>query len=293
MPYFCIYIACWGICIDSTDKLHDMKKIHAFYLTFFAAVTVSHSQTAPDFNFTDINGGDHNLYTALENGYIVLFDIFFVDCGPCQITTPYLQDIHDDYAGKNVVVFSISDHSEDTNAYIAQYDDIYGYSFYRGGPQGGGVQVVNTYANQFNFIGYPTVSVICPDKLINWDIWPVSNGAPQWRAAIEACGVEDAPPYQPLNTSVVEPGPTQNDLRIAPNPVSASTWLSFSLTEGQEVRADIFNMMGQRAATTIVFQGDAGENSIFVPTQQLIAGAYQLRISTATGEVRSAVMIKE
>jgi thiol-disulfide isomerase/thioredoxin len=270
-----------------------MKKIITLFALFLSVLQMPFAQTAPDFNITDIHGGEHNLYTALNNGYIVMLDFFFVDCGPCQLSAPEIKAIHEDYSGKNVVVISVSDHSEDTNLYIEQFDEQHDYTWYSAGPQGGGVQVIDTYADQFTFTGYPTISIICPNKSINWDIWPYSAGAPQWRNAIDACGVVDAPPYQPLNTNVLDVDRQFSGLSLFPNPVGESATLNFGLTSPQEVKAEIFNMMGQQSGNQILFNGQQGNNKVVMNTTDLVSGTYMIRLTTASGEVSNIAMIRQ
>lgn len=68
-----------------------MKKFLQFItlmaLGLFVAQT-AHAQLpdgsiAPDFTVTDINGGEHNLYEYLDNGYTVIMDVSATWCPPC------------------------------------------------------------------------------------------------------------------------------------------------------------------------------------------------------------------
>ena len=38
---------------------------------------------APDFTVTDTHGEEHNLYSYLENGKVVVLDFFYTTCTPC------------------------------------------------------------------------------------------------------------------------------------------------------------------------------------------------------------------
>jgi len=55
------------------------------------------AQTAPDIDFTDLNGVSHNLYDYLDEGKSVLLDFFIVNCTPCQEGAVYLDAFYEDY----------------------------------------------------------------------------------------------------------------------------------------------------------------------------------------------------
>ncbi|MEZ4987481.1 MAG: TlpA disulfide reductase family protein [Saprospiraceae bacterium] len=158
----------------------------------------------------------HSQPTACtRSGFIVLLDFFFVNCPPCQGSAPELAAIANDYAGKSVILWSISD--RDGNAAIEGFEETYGLNFPAGGTDGDGEKASKSYANNFNFTGFPTISIICPDGSISWDIWPYSTGAPEWRNAIDACGVVDSAPYVSLNNTRVENIATVAQATLSPN----------------------------------------------------------------------------
>ncbi|HMQ50409.1 MAG TPA: redoxin domain-containing protein [Saprospiraceae bacterium] len=231
--------------------------------------------TAPDFSFTDINGETHHLQHALDQGFIVVIDFFFVDCGPCQISAPEMQAIHEDYEGKNVVIWSISD--RDSDAYIENYKSNAGLTYISAGIQGGGASVIDMYANQFNFLGFPTVSVICPDGSINWDIWPYSAGAPQWRNAINNCGVHNSAPYQSVTASGVADFEVLEKMRFMPNPSTGYGTLDIHLQEASSFRLDVLSIEGKVLKTLFEGQMGAGTQRLDIDLSDLPNGIYFLR----------------
>ena len=255
-----------------------MKQLFTCLLVILLSLQLTYGQNAIDFTFTDINADEHNLQNALDQGFIVMIDFFFVDCPPCIDSAPEIQAMHEDYQGKNVIIWSISD--RDSDAYIEQFKSGLGLDYVAGGVQGGGNNIINTYAAEFNFTGFPTISIVCPDGSISWDIWPYTSGAPEWRGAIDACGVVDSDPYVPVNaTAVTDFDALGNGLGIYPNPIQSTGTVDVELAESAEIKLEVYNLLGQRLNT--LYQGvqAAGLQQIDINTDNLAEGTYLLQLS--------------
>lgn len=262
-----------------------MKKVFTLITFLTLSLQLTWAQTAPDFTFTDVHGETHNLQHTLDQGYIVLLDFFFVDCPPCRDTAPEIQAIHDDYADKNIVVFSVSD--RDSDAYIDAYKTGAGLTYISGGTEGGGAAVLSTYEADFNFTGFPTFSIICPDGGISWDIFPLTGGAQNLRDAIDACGVVDADDYVAQSTTAVQGVTGLQSAVFAPNPTATSSRLQFELVASTGLTVNLMNAQG--ALVQKVFNGQltVGVHHFDVEMVNLPAGAYWLRIQNAAGQTTS------
>lgn len=262
-----------------------MKKIFTL-ITFLAlSLQLTWAQTAPDFTFTDVHGETHNLQHTLDQGYIVLLDFFFVNCPPCRDSAPLIQSIHEDYADKNVVVFSVSDRDSDT--FIDDYKTGAGLTYISGGNEGGGPGVLNTYANAFNFTGFPTISIICSDGSITWDIWPLTAGAQNLRDAIDACGAVDADDYVAQSTTAVQAVTGLQNAVFAPNPATITSRLQFELAVSTNLTVSLMNAQG--ALVQKVFNGQltTGVHHFDINLAKLPAAAYWLRIQNTEGQTTS------
>jgi thiol-disulfide isomerase/thioredoxin len=71
-----------------------IRKIIAILFIFHSSLI---AQTAPDIDFTDLNGVSHNLYDYLDEGKSVLLDFFIVNCTPCQEGAGYLDAFYENY----------------------------------------------------------------------------------------------------------------------------------------------------------------------------------------------------
>ncbi|MEM1216039.1 MAG: redoxin domain-containing protein [Bacteroidota bacterium] len=265
-----------------------MKRFFTLAILSCFGATVLFAQ--PDFTFTDTHGDEHNLADAHEQGYIVLIDFFFVNCPPCQDTAPELASISEDYAGKNVIIWSLSD--RDGNAAIEGFEEQFGFDFPAGGTEGGGPAVIDAYAADYNFTGFPTFSVSCPNGDFTWDIWPITSGAAELRNAIDACGVVDANPYEPLNSTSVEGIASLEAVTLAPNPTSTTSRLQLNLAAATHLNIQLVNAQGALLRT--VFDGEVatGSTTLDVDVANLPVGAYWVRIQNAAGDTTTMPLQK-
>ena len=135
----------------------------------FLAAGLSLSATpAPDFTITDSDGQVRQLYADFVNqGKVVVLEVFFVSCPPCATHAPYWQSLYGSmktkYPGK-VEFIMLSDKSADNNAAVAQYKISKGLTMLAAGSNGGSLNAVQPYkSGQFGpFYGTPTFIVIKP-----------------------------------------------------------------------------------------------------------------------------------
>lgn len=248
-------------------------------------VNVAVAQDAPDFTITDTDGVERNLYQTLDEGYIVMIDFFFVDCPPCQASAPEIQAISDDYSDNNVVVWSISD--RDANTAIEGYEEEFGLTYPAAGSEGNGDAVVDLYASNYNFTGFPTIAIVCPDRSISWDIWPYSPGAPEWRDAIENCGVTAQP------TSTREVDAQVADLIVRPTLVRSTAMIDYQLLEGGNVRIEIVNSLGQTVAVPYAGTQGPGAQQQQLIVDELTAGSYFVKVQLNNRPVQATPFVKE
>ncbi len=80
---------------------------------------------APDFTLDSLDGGAVTL-SDLE-GQVVVLDFWAIWCSPCVDAMPHLQQLHEQYAGQEVVVLAInvSERRDEVAEFMAQH----GYTF--------------------------------------------------------------------------------------------------------------------------------------------------------------------
>lgn len=276
-----------------------MKKlITSFSLALMSGLSFGQiGATAPDFTVTDINGNQHNLYSYLNDGKVVLLDVSATWCGPCWNfhNAHYLEDLYAEFGpnGTNDVVVLFYEGDDLTNAQdldgtdpASQGDWITGtpYPIINEAP----LQLsLNVYAP----LGFPTINIIsCADKKIKWDLWDsqTSQGTAQSlqnmrtkvQEAIDACALTaDVDDFTTIETSV------------APNPTKDIVTVSYNLNSNSETSIEVFSISG---ATLMSSKKTAqtGSNTVEINLSQFDAGTYFIKVSTADASSKMVKVIK-
>ena len=145
------------------------KKITWFVILCFSSCCINaqipSGSIAPNFILTDLNGNEHKLYDYLDQGKSVILDFFAVWCAPCQGQAYLLESIYQNYGpnGNNSLMI-LGLESEDTTL-DAQCIN------YNGFPWGAitTYPIINNTEDVpylYNINYYPSVYLICPDKII-------------------------------------------------------------------------------------------------------------------------------
>ena len=116
---------------------------------FLAACFSLSAAPAPDFTITDSDGNTRQLYADFVNqGKIVVLEIFFINCPPCVTHAPHWQTLYTNmkaqYPGQ-VEFLMLSNKNADNNAAVAQYKISKGLTMPAAGSNGGSLAAVQPY----------------------------------------------------------------------------------------------------------------------------------------------------
>ena len=119
--------------------------------TDLASVTYKLGDIIHDFTVTSVNGTTYKLSELLKEKKAVVLNLWFMNCGPCKMEFPILQQAYDEYKDK-IEVIAINP-LDGTNSEILQYAQDNGLSF----PM---VKGDDNWTTWFHLDGYPTTIVI-------------------------------------------------------------------------------------------------------------------------------------
>lgn len=226
--------------------------LHTLLLLFLTQISFAQTN-APDFTFKDIEGVEHNLYTYLDQGKVVVIDVSATWCLPCWNfhKAHYLKKIHDKYGPKGTDQVVVLFYEGEANTTL---EDLKGTGSATKGDWLTGVEYpvanespVTLNLNVWAPKGYPTVSVVRPaDKKIIGDLFDYQGGG------IDAMNelIESAFP-----TSVVEAEAL--NLKVYPNPFNDVLNISLDQSNNQISKVVISNVLGQTIATQAVSKGQS------------------------------------
>lgn len=223
-----------------------------------------------DFTITTIHGEEINLYSITETGKYVYIDFFFVDCGPCQATTPHFNQLHETYGCNEGDIFCMSVNTgQDNDSQVENYENTYGgdYSYCPIASGDGGCGAVNTAFNPF---AYPTICLIGPDnKLLNADIWPISTYT-DFVDALTATGF--TPTEMDCSTVGLEELQSEFSAVVYPNP--ANSIITIQLNGKASVKyIEFYNGSGQKIAVRN-FENNTGSSEIKIDISDFDNGLY-------------------
>lgn len=137
------------------------------------------------------------------------------------------------------------------------------------GTQGNGDAVNTLYSTGAfsSFIGYPTYSVICPNKTISFDIYPPTiTGFNQY---FTTCGTTEVVDFNPESTKFTT---------IYPNPASDRTNLDFYLDNNSTVTIEAYNVAGEKVYSLSVQDVNSGFNFTTMPLDNFSNGMYIIKL---------------
>ena len=248
-------------------------------LAFPTLLASSQFGTAPDFNVTDIDGNQHQLYAdILDQGLIAVVDVSATWCGPCWSLhdSHALQELHEAYGPDGTNQLRVIFYEADGGTTMA---DLEGNT---GSTQGNWLDgvtypIVNESPVTLNMniwapIGFPTVNVIRPsDYEIVLDTWNLYSFDEQVDA-INGANIDG------IELGVVSTNDLNNvarDLTVFPNPSNGQFALNMEGFTGA-VTVDVYNIVGRKVWTSSV-NAQAGIQQVDLTS--LDAGNYLISAS--------------
>lgn len=265
-----------------------MKKTVLFIIfLFFIASTQAQitgyniGDTVDDFTIVSIDGDSINLYDITASGQYVYIDFFFVDCGPCQVTAPHFNELHERYGCNEGDIYCMSVNTgQDDDDYVETYEEDYGGD-YAPCPITSGDGDAGDVNTDFNPAYYPTICLIGPDnKLLNSDIWPITS----YQTFVDALVDEGFTP-ELMECSAVGIEEIEEDYSLVAYPNPANNFVKIEL-QGKSIdvkHIDIINSIGQNVLSI----NDHSETVLTIDVTGFDQGLYIVNITDHTNQRRS------
>lgn len=222
--------------------------------------------TAPDFTITTTDGVQRNLYQTLGQGNAVVLDFFFPTCSYCIQYAPVIEQayINKGKGNGNIKFWGIDDRANNTtvNNYKQQHNVSNPCA---SGTQGGGKAATDLYTQSFQFSGWPTYAVICPDKTLHWDVNypPTANGFDSY---FNTCG-----------TTAVQSFDLENNIRgNYPNPAYSFTNILLKNPVNQNASIVVFDILGNIVKQ--VEYDDINDTKVQISVNELKNGVYFVQL---------------
>lgn len=237
-----------------------MKKLSTLILFLFLIQGLAFAQpdgeVFPDFTVTDIEGNSHNLQTYLDDGKIVLIDVFATWCSVCIASLPALDAIYEEHGpdGDNTVVF-LSFEKDANTSNEASFVDTYSI------PNPVIAEGLSAIAD-WNTIGQPNFFVICSDGSFDYYFGLLTTSSTVITDKIDACSA--------LQTGINDYGQALNLISYT-NPVTDK--LVFNLDNSERISYSLIDLSGKT-----ILSGQSNTSNNVVDVTSLERGIYFLQI---------------
>ena len=232
---------------------------------------------ASDFTITTTDGVEHKLYATLSTNKTIMLDFFFTTCGFCIQYAPIIDAAYVDHGSGsgNFDIWGID--RDNSNANVATYRTSNGVTNpCASGAEGGAAAVTTTYSSGTfgTFTGWPTYSIVCPDKHVFWDV-----NYPPSQTGFDTYLTQCATDHSVIPSGVTAPKDIYLSVYSAyPNPANDLTTVSFGLGDASDVVFEIYNLLGQNMMTINAGTLGAGYHQYAIPISQLTNGNYLVKM---------------
>jgi hypothetical protein len=250
-------------------KIRRMKIALLSICTALVLTSSLNAQTAVNFNCNDCAGNNHDLFTELDAGKVIVIS-WVMPCGTCIGPTITASNIVQSYAGSNpgqVFLYVVDDYANTNCTSLGSWCTNNGIT-------------ATTFSNaaidmlDYNSTpGMPKIVVLGgTSHSVYFNAVNAAAGDP---VAIQSA-IDSA-----LVTGVNETQQAFEQVNLFPNPAGDLSLLSFTVSKPAESTIDIYDQLGQRVSN--VYSGTLlpGEHSIPLNIGDLAAGIYFVQINDA------------
>jgi len=247
-----------------------MKKL--LTILFLAlAIGSTNAQTATNFNCNDCSGVNHDLFSELDSGKVIVM-VWVMPCGACAgpATTAFntVQNFQATHPNK-VYLYLVDDYANTSCNSLNTWANGLGIT-----QNAWSLRFSNSAIDMMDYgsTGMPkTVVVGGSSHSVYYNVNNTTNQAALQNAinsALSATGIQEAGEGMSLN--------------VFPNPASENATVRFSLDKSSEINISLYDLQGKLIRDLFSGFRNAGSNEFSFDTSEYPAGNYMLRISDGT-----------
>lgn len=256
-----------------------MKKITilgSFFALCFAISTYAQApQTATNFTLNDCDGIEHNLFTELEEGNVIVIE-FEMGCLPCVGGRKALAKIQNQFEATHPGKLRIYTMGYSANMKCATVQSWMLENSFFGPTFAGNADVITGYNAE---VGMPTIVVLggADHKILYWRDAFSNKDTVAIKAAIS----------QILTSASVSDPLIEKNVRLYPNPSSSATTLTINCEKQGAAEVSLYNVSGVKVAAIYSGNIEKGIREIPMVTSELSTGKYYVHVTVngATGVV--------
>jgi len=227
-----------------------MKSLYSILFVLASGIMLAQPtfETFPNFTETDLNGVEHDLYDYLDDGKIVVIDVFATWCPNCTASLPAYHSLEDTY-GSDIVLLSFERDANTSNeASWASTNSVTNPII---------ANAENLVSSTWNITYQPNFFVICPDRSFEMQAGSISSGPETLEGYIDDCLEDQANSINEVNAAPLEvkilSNPVSNELNIAVNTLNTA-YTIVNLT-GQSVLEGTLETYSSKLDVTALKEG--------------------------------------
>ncbi len=234
------------------------------------------SQTASNFTCSDCSTSNHDLFTELNAGKVIVI-AWVMPCGACISGALAGYTAVQGYPGQ-AYFYLADDYANTTCATLLSWANTNGMTACNAIFSNAAVSMT-----PYGAAGMPKVVVLGGT---NHTVYYNQNGG-----AITQTGIQSAinAAIAANTTGIKENNSNLSSLKTYPNPANLSSTLSFNLVKDAKVKIEIQNQLGQKVSEVFNDNLPQGENTLKINTSELANGTYF--ISCSNGEASEKIKL--
>lgn len=249
-----------------------MKKIFFLLLAGFTFTNGSSQTTATNFTGNDCAGNPHDFFAELDAGKVIVLD-WVMPCATCIGPSISAYNIAQGYQSSHPgrVLFYMVDDYANTSC-----SSLNGWATTNSMPNS--VRFVNAAIDMLDYgsTGMPKIVVLGGTS---HTIFYNANNSINTSTLTSAINSALA-----ATTGIGENDNNIGSVALFPNPADSKTWISYSLTNNSDVKADIYNLVGEKITSVSYGKQSTGPNTISIDCSELSSGTYFVKLIAGTAE---------